>query len=95
MKIVIDIDDNLYTRLFDNGEEYVADMRRACVAIRKGTPLPKDNKCKWIHYDYRTVCPEEHDIDNPYWRIPENRMEVLRYCPYCGKEIEIEADAEE
>ena len=41
MQIVIDIDDNLYTRLFDNGDEYVADMRRACVAIRKGVPLPK------------------------------------------------------
>ena len=41
MKVVIDIDDNLYTRLFDNGDEYVADMRRACIAIRKGTPLPK------------------------------------------------------
>ena len=41
MQIVIDIDDNLYTRLFDNGEEYAADMRRACGAIRKGTPLPK------------------------------------------------------
>lgn len=42
MQIAIDIDDNLYTRLFfDNGDEYVADMRRACVAIRKGTPLPK------------------------------------------------------
>lgn len=41
MKVVIDIDDNLYTRLFDSGEDYVADMRRACVAIRKGTPLPK------------------------------------------------------
>lgn len=41
MQIVIDIDENLYTRLFDNGDEYVADMRRACVAIRKGIPLPK------------------------------------------------------
>jgi hypothetical protein len=41
MKLIIDIDDNLYTRLFDNGDEYVADMRRACVAIRKGTPLLK------------------------------------------------------
>lgn len=40
MQIVIDIDDSLYTRLFDNGDEYVADMRRACVSIRKGTPLP-------------------------------------------------------
>ena len=41
MQIVINIDENLYTRLFDNGDEYVADMRRACVAIRKGIPLPK------------------------------------------------------
>lgn len=30
-----------------------------------------------------------------YWRILENRMDVLRYCSYCGKEIEIEADKEE
>ena len=41
MQILVDIDENLYTRLFDNGDEYVADMRRACVAIRKGIPLPK------------------------------------------------------
>lgn len=41
MKIVIDIDDNLYTRLFDNGGDdydYAVDM---ATAIRKGTPLPK------------------------------------------------------
>jgi len=41
IQIVIDIDNNLYTRLFDNGDEYVEDMRRACVAIRKGKPLLK------------------------------------------------------
>ncbi len=46
-------------------------------------------KCTWIKYDYRTMCPKEHDVDNPYWRIPENRMETLKYCPYCGKEIEV------
>ena len=45
-------------------------------------------KCKWIRYDYRTICPKNHDIDNPYWRIPEN-TECLKYCPYCGKEIEV------
>ena len=39
MQIIINIDKDLYTRLFDNGENYVADMRRACVAIRKGVPL--------------------------------------------------------
>lgn len=46
-------------------------------------------KCKWIKYDYRTMCPKEHNVDSPYWRIPENRMETLKYCPYCGKEIEV------
>ncbi len=41
MQIVIDIDENLYTRLFDNGDTDAVDMLKACVAIRKGTPLPK------------------------------------------------------
>jgi hypothetical protein len=37
------------------------------------------------------MCPKEHiEVDSPYWRIPENRMETLKYCPYCGKEIEVE-----
>lgn len=53
------------------------------------TPYPKTERCKWIRYDYRTICPQNHDIDNPYWRIPEKRMDVLKYCPYCGKEIEV------
>ena len=42
--------------------------------------------CKWIEYDYRTVCPKYHDAKNPYWRIPEN-WDKLKYCPYCGKKI--------
>ena len=46
--------------------------------------------CKWIKYDYRTICPKNHgDDDDLYWRIPEN-MDKLKYCPYCGKEIIIE-----
>jgi hypothetical protein len=40
MQIVIDIDENVYARLFDNGEVSLTDMLTACVAIRKGTPLP-------------------------------------------------------
>ena len=44
--------------------------------------------CKWIKYDYRTICPKEHDANNPYWRIPED-MDKIKYCPYCGKEIVI------
>lgn len=41
MKLIIDIGDNLYTRLYDNGDIDAVDMLKACVAIRKGTPLPK------------------------------------------------------
>ena len=44
--------------------------------------------CVWIIYDYRTLCPREHDINNPYWRIPVDRTK-LTYCPYCGKKIKI------
>lgn len=57
MQLVIDIDENVFTRLFDNGDEYVADMRRACVAIRKGIPLPKGHgriidESKITHCEY-------------------------------------------
>ena len=41
MKIVIDIDDNLYSRLFDNGVDNYDDAVDMAKAIRKGTPLPK------------------------------------------------------
>ena len=41
MKIIIDIDDNLYTRLFDVEDINAMDMFKGCVAIRNGTPLPK------------------------------------------------------
>lgn len=56
--------------------------------IEAQTVKPKVEKCKWIKYDYRTICPKNHDIDNSYWRILEN-TECLKYCPYCGKEIEV------
>ena len=44
MKIVINIDDNLYTRLFDNGVDNYDDAVDMAKAIRKGTPLPKCHK---------------------------------------------------
>lgn len=64
-------------------------LLRAIKALPSVTPYPKTERCRWIRYDYRTICPQNHDIDNPYWRIPEKRMDVLKYCPYCGKEIEV------
>ncbi len=41
MQIVIDIDENLYTRLFDMSANTMRDMRAACSTIRNGTPLPE------------------------------------------------------
>jgi hypothetical protein len=41
MKVVIDIDENLYIRLFDNGVDNYDDAVDMAKAIRKGTPLPK------------------------------------------------------
>ncbi len=41
MKIVINIDDNIYTRLFDNGIDYYDDTISIKTAIRNGIPLPE------------------------------------------------------
>lgn len=48
----------------------------------------EEEYCEWFKYDYRTIVPKKHDVDNPYWRIPEN-MDKLKYCPYCGKIIKV------
>lgn len=50
-----------------------------------------NDACEWIKYDYRTICPKNHDANNPYWRIPDN-TDKLKYCPYCGKKIKIVGD---
>lgn len=44
--------------------------------------------CEWFKYDYRTIAPKNHDIGNPYWRIPED-IGKLMFCPYCGKKIKV------
>lgn len=41
MQVVVEINDNLYTRLFDNGVDNYDDAVDMAKAIRKGTPLPK------------------------------------------------------
>ena len=66
------------------------EVTNAIIETAKALEPRPIEKCKWIKYDYKTMCPKEHiDIDSPYWRIPENRMDALKYCPYCGKEIEV------
>lgn len=48
MEVVIDIDDNIYTRLFDNGlpidlTTAINDATDIATAIRNGTPLPENH----------------------------------------------------
>ena len=41
VELVIKIDADIYTRLFNNEDVNAVDMLKACVAIRNGTLLPK------------------------------------------------------
>lgn len=89
MRLIIDIDENLYTRLFDNGKCDAVDMLKACVSIRKGTPFSEGH---WIEHEewdgdmyYEcSVCKE------PYCLIDGTPTENLyNYCPNCGAHLPI------
>ena len=41
MQVIIDIDDNTYTNLFDNGWEVVSQVSEILLAVKNGKPLPK------------------------------------------------------
>ena len=73
-KIVIDIDENLYTRLFDNGDTDREDMLNACVAIRKGIPLSKE--CGRI-IDIAIKTLSQHRWIPVSERLPEEETDVL------------------
>ena len=65
MQIVIDIDENVFTRLFDNGiEDYAImndDLFKIAQSIRKCTPLPKGHG-------------RLKDIDKFLKKVEEDRM---------------------
>ena len=64
MQIVIDIDENLYTRLFDNGTDNYDDAVDMATAIRKGIPLQESQTGHWVERRNRatghieSVCSE-------------------------------------
>ena len=94
MKIVIEIDDNLYTRLFDNGIDNYDDAEDMAKAIRKGTPLPKghgrlidEDEIKW----------DELWIENQYGRCCVGYAADLVHTPTiieADKEVENETISE-
>lgn len=54
-QLVIDIPEDVYTRLFDNGiqdnEIAVDDVCEMARALRLGKPLPRCKECKYFEYD--------------------------------------------
>lgn len=86
MQIVIDIDENLYTRLFDNGVDNYDDAVDMAKAIRKGTPLPKAKTGHWIYTDYYTWCCSECGGEPYFYKD----IHYYKYCPYCGAKMGVE-----
>ena len=86
MKIVIDIDENLYTRLFDNGmqdnEIAVDDVCEMARAIRLGTPLPSQR--------YKPIILQEHDAEPRTLRaILDTETEEIYVCKLTKQGAEI------
>ena len=72
MKLIIDIDENLYTRLFDNGVDNYDDAIDMAKSIRKGIPLKNikaeitDNDKVMMQetlFSYQAVIPVDEVIE--------------------------------
>ena len=66
-------------------KQYIEHSRLASI-IDEAEEKSKTDSCEWFIYDYRTLAPKYHEVDNPYWRIPKD-TDRLKFCPYCGKKI--------
>ena len=66
MQIVIDIDENVFTRLFDNGTDFydTDDILAMAKSIRKGTPLPKPFDLEGLKKDMKALnCGYPYGLD--------------------------------
>lgn len=86
MQIVIDIDENLYTRLFDNGVDNYDDAVDMAKAIRKGTPLPKGHG-RIADMDEAIKCIQDVNGEDAILAIS-----LIEWA--CSKRTIIEADTE-
>ena len=87
MQVVISIDDNLYTRLFDNGVDNYDDALDMAKAIRKGTPLRKGHG-RISDMDAAIECIKDCEGEDAIWAIS-----LIEWA--CGKRTIIDADIAE
>ena len=85
-KIIEKLEENSFEMGKDSIPIHYVRLNKAIEIVKHG--CADDDVCEWIEYDYRTICPKNHDANNPYWRIPDN-TDKLKYCPYCGKKIKV------
>ena len=90
MKLIIDIDENVFTRLFDNGVDISSDDRKVIdSAIRKGNPY-EDKTGHWIENTniFGEGTYECSNCGNP-WSLMEGTPadNDMNYCPYCGADM--------
>lgn len=85
MQIAIDIDDNLYTRLFDTGVDNYDDAVDMAKAIRNGTPLPKGH---WVTEDGNKKLKSLNKAKRcSNCNFRHLALRHYDYCPNCGADM--------
>ena len=86
MKILIDLSEDIYTRLFDNGvgiDEFLSDIHTILTAVRKGTVVPnKQDKF------YLNLADKRQLLNNPPELTPDKTTkEFAKECYNYGVEL--------
>ena len=75
MQIVIDIDDNTYTHLFDGGMEIVPQVGEILLAVKNGKPLPKG------HGALKDIDAIMREVSVVSYRPVKSQMYIIKQAP--------------
>lgn len=85
MQIVIDIPEEIYSRILERNRIHTFDNETLCDVIKNGTPLPKHGRI--ADMDEAIKCIEEVEGEDAIWAIS-----LIEWA--CAKRTIIEADTE-
>ncbi len=93
MKLIIDIDDNVFTRLFDNGVDTSSEDRKVIDrAVRNGIPYEERPQGHWVAIKNKNGTILAYSCSeceyNPY------HAKISDYCPNCGAKMVNEGENE-
>lgn len=88
MQIVINLDENIFTRLFDNGIDVNDnDAEDIYTAIRGGIVLPEghgdlvDRACLYDFKEWLNTCPEDCNKDDEIWFTSTEVINKIKQYP--------------